>query len=218
MHTRTAKYLVSICLAVVVVAAATAQTTTDFPVGVVEYLEGRVTVNGVVADFGQEVPLGAWVQCGPNAYVDIVFDQHNVFRLGENTVAEISLGREKQEVDLRFGTLAAVFDRVRRLAGDDSFRVRTPTAIGGVRGTSFFFKVVDANETYVCTCNGTVDWADAHGDDPFTVSAPSHEAYTFRSTSDGVVVEQGTLLYHNSDTMDEVADVVGTSIPWGTIE
>lgn len=218
MKTRSIRYLLGLCLLIALTAAVPAQTTTDFPVGVVEYLDGHVTVDGVAADFGQEVPLGAWVQCGPDSFVDIVFDGQNIFRLGENTVAEISLGREKQEVDLRYGTLAAVFDRVRYLAGDDSFRVRAPTAIGGVRGTSFFFKVVDANETYVCTCNGTVDWADSQGDHSFSVSAPNHEAYTFRSTARGVVVEQGALLYHSSESIDEVADVIGTSIPWGTVE
>ena len=105
--------------------------------GVVEFLEGDVRINGEPVDFGYRVQLGDWVQTGPGSSVDIVFDRANVFRLGENTVAQLDIGSSRQQVDLKFGTFAAVFDRVRTLSGRGTFDLRTPTVVGGVRGTSF---------------------------------------------------------------------------------
>lgn len=211
-------YTIIVLLLFGIVAPAVAQRSVGALVGVVEYVEGEVTIDGVVADFGQEVPIGAWVQSGPGSRVDIVFDRVNIFRLGENTVAVVSIGDGRQDVDLRTGTLAAVFDRVRRLSGDEGFNVRTPTVVGGVRGTSFFFKVNSRDETYVCTCNGTIDWHSVGGEHSFQVAAPEHEAYLFRSTADGVEVEQSTLIYHDNDSLNQLAEQTNVTIPWGVVE
>lgn len=218
MNNRTLIHVVFVGLLLGVAVPAAAQTGSSRLVGIVEFVQGDVSIDGRPADFGQEVPLGAWVQCGPSSRVDIVFDSVNVFRLGENTVAEINIGRERQDISLRFGTLAAVFDRVRKIGGQEAIRVRTPTAVGAVRGTAFFYKVINSTETYVCTCNGTIEWDDTHGDHPFTVSAPNHEAYLFTDTGDGIAVTQSELLYHSSDALDDVAAVVDITVPWGSLE
>ena len=38
--------------------------------------------------------------------------------------------------------------------GELRFWVRTSNAVAGVRGTCFFIKVEDDNNTFVCCCNG----------------------------------------------------------------
>lgn len=186
-------------------------------VGRVEYLEGDVRINGVVADLGQRVEVGDWVQTAAKGTVDIVFDRANVFRLGSNTVAVLNLGESRQDVDLKFGTMAAVFDKVRTLSGRGTFDVRTPTGVGGVRGTSFFFRVLDSETTYVCTCNGSLELS-PFGHDSFLETATEHRAYFFRENDDGsVVVEDGDKRFHDNDSLNRLADVVGVTIPWGEL-
>ncbi|HKJ85165.1 MAG TPA: FecR domain-containing protein [Spirochaetia bacterium] len=185
--------------------------------GTIEFLQGDVRVNGRPADFGLQVAVGDWIQTGPNAAADIVFDRANVFRLGPNTVARLNLGASRQEVDLKFGSMSAVFDRVRTLSGRGTFDVRTPTTVGGVRGTSFFFRVIDGETTYVCTCNGTLELS-PFGRDSFLESATRHSAYFFRQAEDGsVTVERGTEAYHSTESLNRIADSIGVSIPWGEL-
>jgi hypothetical protein len=185
-------------------------------VGAVEYLEGDVRIDGRPAYLGQEVELGSWVQTGPNGAAEVVFEGANVFRLGSNTVAVLSIGRSRQEVDLKHGSMAAVFDRLRTLSGRDTFDVRTPTGAGGVRGTSFFFRVVNSETTYVCACNGTLELAPSN-EDSFVESAVAHSAYYFRRTEGGVSVEEAELQFHDTESLNELAATVDVTIPWGEL-
>ncbi len=196
---------------------AVAQSSGRRGIGAVEFIDGNVSINGVFADFGQVVEFGDWVQTGPNSAVDIVFDRANIFRLGENTVATIEIGAARQSVNLKFGSFSAVFDRLRTLTGNGTFDVRTPTVAGGVRGTTFYFRVLDQDTTYVCSCNGTLD-LDAHGPgESFLNSAVQHSARYFRAVDGTVVVETAPLIHHSSDSLDAVADQIGVTIPWGSM-
>lgn len=185
--------------------------------GTVDYLEGDVRINGVLADFGDTVAFGDRVQTGPDGSIDIVFDRNNIFRLGSNTVAVIEIGATRQKVDLQFGTVSAVFNRLRTLAGDGTFGVTTQTVAGGVRGTSFFFRVLDRDTTYVCVCNGALE-LDPNGDlDPFVNSAVAHSASYFRNVDGEVVVETAAELFHSSESLNVVADRIDATIPWGSV-
>ncbi|MFP4378055.1 MAG: FecR domain-containing protein, partial [Spirochaetales bacterium] len=139
-------------------------------IGRVEFVDGDVRINGELATFGHEVGLGDWVETGPNSTIEIVFDRGNIFELGPNTVAKLDLGEARQQVDLKFGTLSAVFERVRTLSGRGTFDVRTSTAVAGVRGTTFFLRVIDGETTYVCTCNGSLELMPGNGN-PFVETA-----------------------------------------------
>jgi hypothetical protein len=185
--------------------------------GVVQYLEGDVRINGVPADFGDRVAFGDRLQTGPDGYVDIVFDRSNIFRLGSNTVAVIKIGASRQSVDLQFGTFSAVFSRLRTLTGHDTFTVRAPTVAGGVRGTSFFFRVLDRNTTYVCSCNGSLELDDLGPTGPFVDSAVSHSARYFRNVDGEIVTERADEIFHSSESLNEIADVIGLEIPWGSV-
>lgn len=206
---------IMVCLLLVLAAAAGAQTGEG--IGVVEFLQGDVRINGAPADFGQRVEVGDFVQTGETGAVDIVFDNANVFRLGSNTVAVVNIGRSRQEVDLRVGTFSAVFDRVRTLSGRGTFDVRTPTAVGGVRGTSFFIRVIDGETTYVCTCNGALEITPG-GAESFLERAAEHSAYYFRRADDGTVsVERAADLFHDNESLNRLADTIDVTIPWGEL-
>ena len=189
--------------------------------GIVEYLEGDVTINGKAADFGQVVPIGARVQTGPNAQVEISFARRNVFTLGANTVAILNINGVVRDVNLRRGTFAAVLDSLSSIGSGDSaqFRLRTPTAVGGVRGTSFFANVLDGNNTYICVCNGEVEMRDSKGGNVNSIAAPEHDAYIFNRDNSGNISMRSTeVIYHDNDDLDKLADSIDVVVPWGRIE
>ncbi|MEE8440323.1 MAG: FecR domain-containing protein [Spirochaetia bacterium] len=186
-------------------------------IGIVEFIDGEVTINGMPADFGHVVEFGDWVQTGPDSSVDIVFDRSNIFRLGENTVATIEIGSARQSVNLKFGSFSAVFDRLRTLTGNGTFDVVTSTTVSGVRGTTFFLRVLDRDTTYVCSCNGTLELQSPGSVEGFLHSAVQHSARYFRQDGTLVVVEVAPLIYHSDESLNAVADQIGVTIPWGSM-
>ncbi|NBF41155.1 MAG: hypothetical protein GVY14_12150 [Spirochaetes bacterium] len=190
----------------------------DAPValyGVMEYLEGEVTVDGDAASIGDRVDSGQLVETGPNGLAEIVFDDRNVFQLRENTTIRLDLqGGQVRTAELEAGSFAAVFDRLRQVAGDTAFEIRTPTAVAGVRGTTFFVRVESAASTYVCTCNGQTELQGLSDTEQLNVDSEYHTAYRFIRGEDGVSTETAPLLYHTDAEMDDLAASIGATIPW----
>jgi hypothetical protein len=222
---RTANKLVVAALLAVVLSAAGAFASGDTesspgsggvaPFGVIEYLEGEVTVDGVAADIGMSVSAGQIVSTGPRALAEIVFDDRNVFQLREDTTMVLDVGADGgRSVELEEGAFAAVFDRLRQVAGDEAFAFRAPAAVGGVRGTTFYVRVEDEQTTYICTCNGTTELEGVDGADARTVDSGYHSAYRFIRDGESVRTESAPLLYHADAEMDALAAKVGATIPW----
>jgi FecR-like protein len=138
-------------LAVMVLAAAT--------VGAQElvFFEGDVTVSEVVDTgdpfvyrsediyFGFQLGPDFIVETGPGSYAEVVLPNGHVLKLAESTeirlesiVARAQTGDDR--VSVARGRLRSV---VAGLSGTGrSFAVRTPTAVGGVRGTDFVTQVL----------------------------------------------------------------------------
>lgn len=186
--------------------------------GTVQYLEGTVTIDGKAADFGSKITEGAEVRTGPGSLADIVFSEKNILRLSENTIAVISIGELSKQVELKAGSFSGIFAKMEAIAGEDKLEVRTPTAVAGIRGTTFFIKVIDSNNTYVCDCNGTVNFRDAMAVKKFETSAPKHEAYLFSREGQGIAVTSAGDEYHSSAELNKLADTIGVIIPWGKLE
>ena len=120
------------------------------------YLEGDVTINGMNAGIGDKVPLGAVVKTAAASLADIVFNVRNAIHLSENTTLVFNPYNLQTGSDLKQGTLTLVLKKLSATVTGPSFLVRTPSAVAGVRGTSFFIKVESPTSTYVCACNGVV--------------------------------------------------------------
>ncbi|NBB90326.1 MAG: hypothetical protein GVY23_03855 [Spirochaetes bacterium] len=183
--------------------------------GVMEYLEGKVTVDGEAARLGDRVESGQLIETGPNGLAEIVFDDRNVFQLRENTTIRLDLrGGQVRAAELEKGSFAAVFDRLREVSGDTAFEIRTPTAVAGVRGTTFFVRVESAASTYVCTCNGETNLQGLADSEQLVVDSEYHTAYRFIRGDDGIATEKAPLLYHTDAEMNELATSIGATIPW----
>ncbi len=183
--------------------------------GTVVFLSGEVSLDGRPAEIGQEARYGATVRTGADGVCEVVFASRNVFRIGGDSVAVLRMDGQNGEVELRSGIFAAVFEKLQYLGGD-GFRVKTPTAVAGIRGTAFFIKVEDAANTYVCTCNGRLALADDSGGGSRSVQARHHRAYRFSREGQGVVSRSAGMLYHDDAFMSSLAARIRVRIPWGS--
>ena len=179
----------------------------------IEYLEGEVSVDGVPAEIGASIPAGARISTGADGMVDIVFGSGNALRIEEDTLLTLDLQDPAEGIDISRGTIAAVFEGLQSLGTgpDDTFRVRAPTTVAGVRGTVFFVKIENPQSTYVCTCHGELEFVD----DNLVVRAARHDATRFIADNGEVRVEDALDLYHDSQSLNAVADIVGVTIAWG---
>ena len=179
-----------------------------------EYAEGNVRINGEEAELGQDVPFGATVQTGEDSYGEITIGTGNIFRIQSNSVAILELDDDSLEINLRFGAVGAVFDKIDSVVKGGSARVATPTAVAGVRGTAFFVNAEDLETTYICTCNGTLHITDKNGEAEQIVESGHHTAFRFARDDDTYAIESSVLIYHDDGYMERLAESVEVSIDW----
>ena len=176
--------LLLVALAILILPAAFA---TD---GVVEYVEGEVVIvsggEERVADFGDRVFGSDRVMTGPDGTAIIRLDDQSQVKLRESTSVVIADTDGAREVELQSG---GVFARVVRAAstvgGRDTFRIRTPSVVAGVRGTEFFVAygrtVEEEPDLWLCVNEGSVE-----------VSIPSTGQVTLVEEGLGINILGGT--------------------------
>ena len=196
-------------------AAGDAETGSVHPAGIIEYIEGEVLLNGEEAQLGAEVTLGATVQTGTDSFCEVVFGGQNIFQIREESLAVISIDESHGQIDLKKGAVAAVFQRLQKLGTGGTFKLTTPTAVAGVRGTAFFVKVEDENNTYICTCRGRTELEDVRQGNGMQVSSSYHKAFRFTRRGGRINTDTADLLYHDNRTMDRLAGKIQSSIDWG---
>lgn len=184
----------------------------------VEYMEGYVLINGEAAKIGQEVPAVSQVKTGIQSFCTITFAEKNIFRIGPNTISRISIGPNANTIDISQGSIGAVFDRLKKVVKKGDFRITSPTASAGVRGTVFYIRVEKPTSTYLCTCHGTLH-QHSFSEDPETgreVTAHHHEAYRYTYDGEEAKAEQAEMLYHEDEEMEAIAQLIDIDIPWGS--
>lgn len=184
------------------------------PAGAIAYLDGEVSVDRVPARIGQPITSGAVVQTGPASVCEITWGNRNIIQVQENTRVVLGTARFAPGLDLQRGSVAAILNKLDAVTGRNSFRIRTSSAVAGVRGTAFFVKVEDAGSTYVCACNGAVDVTRGLGRQAELASS-EHMARRFARTGLTTRITEPGLLYHDNAAMDRLAQKIGYSIPWG---
>ncbi|HEY9593854.1 MAG TPA: FecR family protein [Spirochaetia bacterium] len=196
-----------------------AQTAKPVPVTpTITYLEGSVSVDGKDAAIGDIVPLGSVVRTGQGAVAEIAFNGRNAVRLAESTTLLFNPGNLQSGSELRQGALTLVLKKLVAGAGGESFIVRTPSAVAGVRGTSFFLKVESPASTYVCACNGAVSVLGTDGTPLRELASAHHSGLHIEGTGGQPKLTEAGLLYHTDSDLQQVAADVGVAIDWSTID
>jgi FecR protein len=179
--------------------------------GILTYLEGEVFINISPGSIGNIVKSSDTIRTGEDSYCEIMFGEANIFRLDENTTTKINW--TESDIKLEKGSISAVFTKLDKfLHGDKEFTVTTPSNVAGVRGTVFFIKVENENNTYLCICNGALTVVGPETD--LDIASDHHKAFRFTKKGDTVLAETAELLYHNDGKMDSVAEKIEYEIPW----
>lgn len=180
--------------------------------GTLSYLEGDISINNSPGSIGDTINDTDTIETGENSYCEIIFGNSNIFRLDENTQTRINWSQS--DIKLEKGAISAVFTKLEKfLNGDKEFTVSSPSNVAGVRGTVFFMKVEDENNTYLCICNGSLTIGEPEKD--LKIASDHHKAYRFTKADGSVITTSAGLLYHNDDKMESVAEKIGYDIPWG---
>lgn len=180
------KKIISIIITVAIVFVAASCKKEEAPTkaansGIINFVVGEVSVvadgQQKAAQAGDPITQGMVVKTGKNSVVDIYFSG-SVIRILENSsvvmkelIKELQTNKELSEFYVEKGKL---FSKVsRKLTEGEKFKVSTPTAVAGVRGTEFLVEENEGKSKIACI-EGAV---------------AVHEAD--KTESDAVIVEAG---------------------------
>jgi hypothetical protein len=101
------------------------------------------------------VHQGDIIRSGSNEHVTLLLKNgHKVFVLPSSATTLSMANSNKTEIDQTKGSL---WFKVKPLEEKQTFHVRTPTAVAGVRGTAFLSMILENNITDICVCEGSVE-------------------------------------------------------------
>ena len=183
-------------------------------------ISGDVRVDGKVAKVGMIVKSGSTLKTGKNSVSEIVFDGKNVLKIFENSETTLDFTTQSKGIFLKTGAIASVVKRLLKFADPDRYRyaVRTPTAVAGVRGTSFYVRVENNNSTYICCCNGVISLENSAGERLKQIEASHHSAVRFTRIEDQNFLTPEELKYHNDQGMERLSEKINVRIDWNTID
>lgn len=182
--------------------------------GTVVYVEGDVSINGIVTQIGEAVKSGDTVKTGSDGFCDITFAGRNIVQFQPDSLAVLNFASFGRGIQLQSGALAAVLKELVPTSSANRFQVDTPTTVAGVRGTVFFVKVLNQNATYFCLCNGKISLQDNNGGNAETLEAAHHKAVEYTRSNGKIVVKSAPMLYHTDAEMQSLASRVGYTIDW----
>jgi hypothetical protein len=183
------------------------------PRGTVVFFEGEVKVDGERAEIGRELGARTRIETGPGASCEIVFDGKNAIRIGQGSKAVLDLSGIVKELKLERGGATSVLRKLGKVAGKDSFRVRTRSAVAGVRGTSFCVWA-DGSRTYVCACNGEIRTIDAAGSNELDLESAHHAARSYALKGSEYYVAPAGIEHHSDASVESLAARIGESVDW----
>ncbi len=184
------------------------------------FLSGEVSVDSHKAELGMAVKPGAVVRTGPQSSCEIVFNNKNIIKILEGSKAIPDLKSETKRINLKMGAVASVVKNLGRATGNRKYKyeITTPTSVAGVRGTLFFVKVEDNDNTYICVCNGVIEIGDLNGKNQKIIEAAHHNAIRVTRKEDRFVETKPPMSYHTDEDMEKVAEKIGLKIDWNTTD
>ena len=125
----------------------------------ITFIKGEVSAlrgtEKVALDVGTVLQQGDKVLTGSEAQVELFLKGQGIVRLSENSELALSVLSEgnKTQLGLNSGTGAFFLKKMDR-SGD--FKVQAPTAVAGVRGTTFLMSVPEAGTTRIALYDGAI--------------------------------------------------------------
>ncbi len=137
-------------------------TTPKYDEGIITFFSGDVSIreneSWYEAAIGDIVNKSNIVKVASDSYCEIQFGDRAVIKIQENSEVDLAVvnskpGEANLDLDMRVGT---VLSKVQKLASEEKFRVRTQTAVCGVRGTEFSVSSENGKDTTLAVREGAV--------------------------------------------------------------
>ena len=182
-------------------------------------LSGTVEVDGQNAFKGMIVHPRATIKTYEGSFIEIVFNEKNIFKIFENSEATLNLDSEERSIRLTSGAIANILKRLDALRErfKPRYTVATATAVAGVRGTVFFVRVEDKENTYICVCNGEIQITDTSGANKTIIAEKHHKAVRFTRKQGKTVISSAGMLYHTDEGVEKLAEKINEKIDWENI-
>jgi hypothetical protein len=183
------------------------------------YMEGDVTLDGAPASVGDPVAAGSTLRTAPDALCEVVFNTRNVVHMAGDTVLRFDPSQLSRGATLQKGAIAMVLRNLAAVKGSEvRFSIKTSTTVAGVRGTCFFVKVEDDNNTFICCCNGAIHVEGDGGAFTQNLTSSHHQEVRVTRTQSGVSVGAAPMLYHTDADVEGIAARINERIDWTKVD
>jgi len=180
--------------------------------GLVNFITGEVKIvsdgKNITANVGDKITQGMVVKTGPKAIIDIYFEGSVIRILEKSSVVMKELVKnlkDNKELTELYVENGKVFSKVtRKLTEGEKFRVNTPTAVAGVRGTEFLVSEEDGKSNIACI-EGTVAVKESKSDDSAFVDV---EAGKEANVEKGKPVSVSELKEQNMENIRRIKDEI----------
>lgn len=173
-------------------------------------IRGDVQVNGASAAQGQLLGNGDRITTADKSTCDLLIGTKDIVRIAPNS--DVLFDSARFSFTLQKGGILSV---VQKLAKKKGYRIKTPTAVVGVRGTTFFVSTEDGKEIYTCCCNGTIRLMDNAAEKVLDeVTATHHKATVIKDSGKGPELVAGGMLGHTDAEIGELAGEIDEKFDW----
>ena len=180
--------------------------------GIINFTTGdvKLVVNGqaITANTGDKITQGMTVKTGSKSIVDIYFEGSVIRILEKSSVVMTELVKnltDSKELTELYVENGKVFSKVtRKLTEGEKFRVNTPTAVAGVRGTEFIVSEENGKSNIACI-EGKVAVRDSASDDSAFVDV---EAGKEANVEKGKPVSVSELKEQNMENIRRIKDEI----------
>lgn len=182
--------------------------------GHINFFIGNVLVNNIPAKLNQEIKPGTKVTTGKDSVCDIIFNKKNIIRIKSDSTVILNIDDINKNIELKKGSILNVFKKIHK-AKESPFKVKTPTTVIAIRGTSFFVKIENKDNTYICDCNGIIS---IKTNTTKQIIAKHHKAYRISKINNIINIKRAKMKYHSDKEMEETAKQIGEKINWNLVD
>lgn len=172
--------------------------------GRIEPVRGEIFINGERLGQDRNVGPGDRIRTGVRASATLVIGRDAFLTRPDSEVEFQGASRSSVLTGLRLltGGLLAVFGSGRKT-------LTTSTATIGIRGTGIYMEASES-QTYLCTCYGEVEVADAHGAEKHVVLSGYHApTMIYAEMTDGAMMAKAEFKNHTDEELKRLEARVG---------
>lgn len=211
------KAAILLAFVMVVSCAKKKEETSEIRAGILLYA-GSVKLNSnALTASGVPVKYGDVIETGDKSFCEIIVNDKNIIKLGEKTELVFRLSEKDNFLELKKGWMSGVTKKI--FTKEQTFLIKSPTAVASVRGTSFCTKVENPDSTYFCVCNGKIELKKSDGTSAEMVENAHHGSRRFKKVNGALVIDKNAgLLYHDDKGIEELAKKINVAVDWKKAE